>query len=84
MKRFQARRGNGRFVRNTPENTLGMHIDVHERKADGSWCGAMIPTTVGEQRPEKCHACGEALVQASETYPVVRGDGRVVNVTVPE
>lgn len=61
MKRFQARRGNGRFTPNTPENSLGMHFNVHERKADGSWCGAFNPSTVGQPRPTHCHTCGEAL-----------------------
>ena len=59
--RRQARRGNGRFTRNTLENTVGLHANIHERKADGTWCGAFNPTRVGEQVPEHCHACGERL-----------------------
>lgn len=65
MRRLQARRGNGRFTRNTMENTFGLHAGIHERKADGSWCGAFNPSRVGEPRPETCHACGESLI-ASE------------------
>ncbi len=61
MKRRQARSGGGRFVRNTPENTLGLHFGIHEKKQDGSWCGAFNPSPVGQPRPERCHACGEPL-----------------------
>lgn len=61
MKRYQARRGGGRFTRNTPENSLGLHIAIHERRADGTWCGALNPSRVGEPRPTHCHACGELL-----------------------
>ncbi|HYE88477.1 MAG TPA: hypothetical protein VEA16_19080 [Vicinamibacterales bacterium] len=60
-RRVQARRGNGRFTRNTPENTLGMHFNVHERKQNGEWCGAFNPSRVGETRPTHCHACGDPL-----------------------
>lgn len=61
MKRLQARRGNGRFTGNTMENTLGLHTTIHERKADGEWCGALNPSRVGEPRPETCSHCGEPL-----------------------
>lgn len=54
-RRFQARRGNGRFVRNTPENTLGLHIGVCPA------CRLLQPSRVGEPRPTKCHSCGAAL-----------------------
>jgi hypothetical protein len=63
VKRFQARRGNGRFIRNTPENTLGLHFSVHEHKPDGSWCGALNPSRVGEERPTTCSQCGGSLVE---------------------
>jgi hypothetical protein len=63
MRRFQARHGNGRFTPNTPENTLGLHMGIHERKANGEWCGAFNPSPVGEQRPTHCHICGESLIQ---------------------
>jgi hypothetical protein len=66
-RRFQARRGNGRFVRNTPENTMGMHMNIHGRKADGSWCGSFNPSTVGQPRPERCHSCGETLLTQEPT-----------------
>jgi hypothetical protein len=61
MRRRQARRGNGRFTRNTPENTFGQHIAVHERKGNGEWCGALNPSPVGQERPTHCYVCGEAL-----------------------
>lgn len=64
MKRRQARGGGGRFVRNTPENSLGLHFNIHERKADGSWCGALNPSKVGEAKPAACSHCGETLLQA--------------------
>lgn len=64
MKRLQARRANGRFIRNTAENTLGLHFNVHERKADGSWCGALNPSRVGEPRPECCSQCAEPITEA--------------------
>lgn len=72
MRRCQARRGNGRFTPNTAENTLGMHFGVHERKQDGSWCGAFNPSTVGEPRPTHCHACGESLVAEESTSAAPR------------
>lgn len=56
MKRRQARRRNGRFTRNTPENTLCLHIDVC------SECRALIPYDLGEARPTCCHRCGADLV----------------------
>lgn len=65
-RRFQARRGNGRFTRNTLENTLGLTSNVHEWKADGSWCGAINPSSVGEPRPVTCSHCGELLERAAE------------------
>lgn len=67
MKRWQARRCNGRFTRNTFENTFGLHAGVHERKANGEWCGAFNPSPVGEPRPTYCHACGESLETPERT-----------------
>jgi hypothetical protein len=64
-RRLQARRGNGRFTPNTPENTLGMHFNIHGFRADGTtWCGAFNPSRVGEDRPIHCHACGDRLEDA--------------------
>jgi hypothetical protein len=65
VKRFQARRGNGRFRRNRPED-LGLHFTVHDRKADGTWCGALNPSPVGEPRPTTCAHCGEPLEAAGD------------------
>ncbi len=55
--RFQARRGNGRFTRNTLENTCGLHC---------LWCphpdcGRGNPYTLNEAVPTQCHACGKPL-----------------------
>jgi hypothetical protein len=72
MSRLQARRGNGRFTRNTMENTFGLHVDIHEHKADGSWCGSFNPWPVGEPRPETCHACGESLPPEAPEREVTR------------
>jgi len=74
MRRIQARRGNGRFTRNTPENTLGLHMGIHERKPDGSWCGAFNPSPVGAPRPTHCHACGCSLVDAVRTVEDEQGE----------
>jgi hypothetical protein len=73
--RFQARRGNGRFTRNTMENTFGLHVGVHERKASGEWCGSMNPSRVGEPRPTHCHACGEPL-SADAVDPYASSTGK--------
>lgn len=55
MKRYQARRVNLPFARNTLENTCGLH---------GNWChacGGFSPSKVGEPRPTHCQHCGSAL-----------------------
>ena len=54
-RRFQARRGNGRFTRNTPENTLGLSIEVCP------FCRALNPRPAGTPRADNCHACGRSL-----------------------
>lgn len=56
MKRFQARRSSGRFTRNTTENTFGFHAAVCAK------CRRFNTWNIGEPMPERCHACGEALV----------------------
>jgi hypothetical protein len=67
MKRLQARRGNGRFIRNTPENAFGLHMNIHEgQKPNGEWCGAFNPSKLGEARPEICQ-CGSPLPSAPIT-----------------
>lgn len=65
--RRQARRGNGRFTRNTPENSLGLHFTIHEHRRDGTWCGALNPSPLGEPRPVTCSRCGESLEQQEDT-----------------
>jgi hypothetical protein len=53
MRRFQARRGNGRFTRNTLANTFGLNVEICERPA----CRRMTPYALGEQKPTVCQAC---------------------------
>jgi len=64
MKRFQARRGNGRFTKNTMENTFGLHCAGCPH-AD---CRRLNPSRVGEPAPTTCHACGRSLI-AEESAP---------------
>jgi hypothetical protein len=66
MKRIQARRASGRFTRNTMENTFGLHVVVHEHKADGTWCGGLNPWPVGGDRPVVCRHCDEPLPPEEE------------------
>ncbi len=53
--RFQSRRGNGRFTRNTLENTFGLTVQACPH------CGRFNPRAVGEPERETCHACGKPL-----------------------
>lgn len=63
MKHFQARRGGGKFTRNTTENTFGFHTVVcAECRRFNTW-------NVGTVRPETCHACGKPLRDADEPPP---------------
>lgn len=55
MKRFQSRGGGGRFRRNTMENTFGLHVPACPH------CRRFNPYSVGEKKPENCHACGKPL-----------------------
>lgn len=85
--RMQARRGNGRWTRNTMENTLGLHCAIHGRKANGEWCGALNPSRVGEPRPTMCHSCGEHLehgfvAEAGEPSRVKYGEDDVAHCAV--
>ncbi len=57
-RRFQSRRGNGRFTRNTMENTFGLSVDVCPH------CRRLNPRAVGEPARETCHACGQPLKPA--------------------
>ena len=54
-KRFQSRRGSGRFTRNTLQNCFGLRAPVCPS------CRSFNPHGVDEPVPEKCHACGSAL-----------------------
>lgn len=55
MKQYRARLSNGRFTRNTLENTFGLHCDICPK------CNGCIPYGVNEAPPQKCHHCGEKL-----------------------
>lgn len=59
--RIQSRRGNGRFQRNTMENTFGLHVKVCPK------CRSFTTYEVGEATTIRCHSCGEPL--SSETTP---------------
>lgn len=52
MKRFQARRGNGRFQRNTLENTMGLRAGVCPH------CRSFNPSPTAEAAREFCAHCG--------------------------
>ncbi len=55
MRRFQARRGGGRFQRNTLENTFGLRTGICPS------CNRFNPSSLGEAPPEVCHHCGAPL-----------------------
>jgi hypothetical protein len=59
MQRIQARRGNGRFTRNTLRNTFGLGCDVCPR------CGQCHPYRLRPRDPRatECTRCGAALSQ---------------------
>jgi len=54
-KRFQARRSNGRFTKNTLENTVGLHCEICPH------CRRFNPYGLHEPKPTQCHACGQLL-----------------------
>ena len=58
-RRFQARRGNGRFTRNTMENTFGLSVQVCPH------CNRFNPRDAGTPELETCRACGKSLRAAS-------------------
>ena len=60
MKRRQARRLNGRFTRNTVENTFGLHVEVCPS------CRGFTVWNVGGEPPTICGHCGAALNPAEE------------------
>ena len=61
MKRYQSRRGNGRFIKNTMENTFGLHVEICPH------CRICNPYKVNEPKPEKCHDCGKFLREPEES-----------------
>lgn len=54
-RRFQARRHNGRYQRNTLENTVGLHAGICEA------CHRFNPHGVTEVPPDVCEHCGAPL-----------------------
>lgn len=62
MKRRQARRANGRFTRNTMENTFGMSVDV----CPNPDCRRFLPRSMFEPRPETCPHCGTEFPKDEE------------------
>lgn len=80
-RRIQARRSNGRFTPNTPENTFGLHVPICPA------CGAFNPYPVAERDPASgfplpatpptnCHRCGAELHPAplaNDVLPKVTG-----------
>lgn len=54
-KRFQSRRGNGRFQRNTLANTFGLRAGICEE------CRRLNPSHIGDPVPLVCQHCGEKL-----------------------
>jgi hypothetical protein len=66
-RRFQSRRGNGRFTRNTLENTFGLSAPVCPV------CRSFNPHPAGEPTPEKCHSCGAPLTPDAKAGGDERG-----------
>lgn len=64
MKRFQARRGNGRFTRNTLENTMGLT----NQTCPNFDCRRLNVRGVHEAPRTHCHACGTLLGAAGGHY----------------
>lgn len=68
MRRLQARRGNGRWQRNTMENTFGLHAGICPR------CGSFNPHGLNEEAPLLCKHCDEPLAvcahgRCTERFP---------------
>jgi hypothetical protein len=68
-RRIQARRS-GRFTRNTPENTLGLHLNICER------CGGFNPTPLGEAPPSTCRHCDQPITHTDNAWPGKAPEGR--------
>lgn len=67
-RRLQDRRGNGRFTRNTTENTFGLHNTIcpnPDCRRFNPWPVVELDPATGFTRPgtkpTHCHACGAAL-----------------------
>lgn len=66
MKRFQARRANGRFQRSTLENTFGLRVLVCLD------CRGMTSYGVREDPPRACGQCGGARFEGEGTTASTR------------
>jgi hypothetical protein len=49
-------------MRNTPENTLGIHIDVCPA------CLVLVPYGLDEAPPDACHGCGVTIIRERCAY----------------
>jgi len=58
--RGQLRSAGGRWRRATMRD-LGLRTGVHERRADGAWCGQILAAGLNENLPRVCPACGEPI-----------------------
>ena len=61
-RRFQSRRGNGQWQRNTLENTMGLSVDI----CPNPECRRFNPRAAYEKPAENCHACGKPLHPKAE------------------
>lgn len=68
-RRFQARRANGRFQRNTMASVFGMKVWVCAE------CRGCNPKNLGQPAPSKCAQCGVPFVEA-DLSPSEKGGAR--------
>jgi len=61
-QRFQQRRRNGRFTRNTLENTFGITVDL----CSATECRRLTTRNVGVPSSGKCWACGAPVIGAEQ------------------
>ena len=57
MKRYQSRRANGRFQKNTLANTFGLNVET----CTNPDCRAITPWPVHKEKPTACQRCGATL-----------------------
>ena len=61
MKRFQARRGSGRFTRNTLENTFGFSAPICAE------CNGFNTVDRGQPMPTTCRQCGKPFRERDDS-----------------